>query len=134
MIAALFLALVSQVAVNDGAESGLLTGRCDYPVTMGAPQLGEVRIFCDSVAVTTSKSEGMLVQFKRRSSGSTTGFGGEASDDGITIRRVYLKPGVAAPATGHCRTFRKGSDVTAVTCVAKVGWRTYVANFKPFLR
>lgn len=126
MIASLILALALPTAVAGEANAITLKGRCNYPEAMGAPKLGESRFFCDSV----TQAE-RVVRFSRASSGKTVEFAGDAAGDRMTIRRISLRPGVATAATGYCRTFHRNADISAVSCVARVGWRTYVANFIP---
>lgn len=127
MLTALLLALA--------ADPTTLKGRCTYPDTLPAIEAGELRIFCNAVAITTGEgADDRLISFSRSSSGATFGFAGTGAGDRITVRHMILQRGAMAAKTGTCRIFRKNTEISAISCVAKVGARTYVANFKPALR
>jgi hypothetical protein len=111
-----------------------LNGRCSYPHTLPAPEAGELRVFCDSVTITAGEGpDDRLISFSRSGSGTAFGFAGKATGDETTVSHMVLRQGVVTAKTGKCRIFRKNTSISAISCVAKVGARTYVANFKPAL-
>ena len=108
-------------------------GRCDYPAKLGPKKPNETRVDCDSAVVSPGREpNSIMVQFAQKTSGDPVGFVGDVDDSGIlSIRRIYLKPGVATMATsGHCKIFRNGDAVSGIVCVGFIGERAIVANFR----
>jgi hypothetical protein len=120
--------LASQLAGD--ASPLLLTGRCNYPPNLPALQLGEVRFLCDSVAVRREGAED-VIEFRRKSWGRWLRFSGEVAGSRMAIRQVHLSREDVVEARGTCEIFYNGGRVSAVSCVAQAGWRSYVANFTP---
>jgi hypothetical protein len=108
----------------------ILSGRCTYPISLGAAQVGETRILCDSVAVRSDGAD-TIIEFSRKFSDRWIRFSGEMSGSRMTVRRVYPSWDRPAPARGACTIFHKDDRVSAVSCVAQVGGRSFVANLLP---
>lgn len=129
MISMLLLLLATPAQI--GPE--IFEGQCDY---RGAPvRRGDQQVQCDSAVIADGRGpSGVIVQFVKRGSGGPIGFAGQVGYNGdIVIERVYLRRGVSTPASGgHCRLFDRGDTVTGITCIARVGARTVIANFRAF--
>jgi hypothetical protein len=111
-------------------------GRCDYPAELGPKKPNETRVSCDSALVSPSREpNSIMIQFAEKAGGDLIGFAGDVDNSGtLSIRRIYLKPGVATPATrGHCRIFHSGDAVSGISCVGFIGARAIVANFRAFV-
>lgn len=125
MISALLLTLAVE------GDPALLQGRCAYSSSLPAPELGELRIFCDSVAIIDN---GAAFEFRDHRSGVRFQFAGSINDDSMTIRHLRLPKREDSAATGTCRIYRRNNDISAISCLARIGWRTYVANFESAMR
>jgi hypothetical protein len=58
-------------------------------------------------------------------------FIGAMEGDRMTVRSVASVRVAERPARGSCKIFRKEGRVSAVSCVAQAGARSFVANFLP---
>lgn len=132
MIAAALLA-AGQTA-DDLPE--IIEGRCDYPSDVKSAGGNNRQVPCDTVIISPSREpNSLLIQFAtKRGSGSPIGFAGDVDQAGtLSIRRIYLTPGVPTQATrGHCKVFHNEAGVSGVTCVGFVGERATIANFRAF--
>jgi hypothetical protein len=134
MVGLFFAALVSS------AQAGLpgvdmYDGRCDYPAELGPKKPNEMRVECDAAVVSPGREpNSIMVQFAQKTGGALVGFAGDVDDSGtLSVRRIYLKPGTATPATrGHCRIFHSAEVVSGITCVGFIGERAILANFRVF--
>ena len=127
----LFLAALLSSAQTGIPGVDFYDGKCDYPAELGPKKPEEMRVDCDAAIVSPSPN-GIMVQFAQKSSGTPVGFAGDVDDSGtLSIRRIYLKPGVPTLASrGHCRIFRNGDSVSGISCVGFIGERAIVANFR----
>ena len=108
-------------------------GKCDYPAELGPQKPNEMRLDCDAAVVSPGREpNSIMVQFAQKASGAVVGFVGDVDDGGtLSIRRIYLKPGVATQASrGHCRIFHNGDAVSGISCVGFIGERAILANFR----
>jgi hypothetical protein len=108
-------------------------GRCDYPAKLGPKKPNETRVDCDLAIVSPGREpNSIMVQFAQKTGGDPVGFVGDVDDSGtLTIRRIYLKPGVPTPAKGgHCRIFHHGDALSGISCIGFIGERVIVANFR----
>jgi hypothetical protein len=127
-------------SILSSAQAGLpgidiYDGKCVYPEKLGPPKPNEMRIECDSAVVSPSREpNSIMVQFAQKTGGAPVGFAGDVDDSGtLSIRRIYLMPGVATSATGgHCRIFHNGDAVSGIACAGFDGERAIVANFRAF--
>lgn len=108
----------------------ILSGRCTYPASLGPAQVAEIRILCDSVAVRSDGAD-TVIAFSRKFSERWIRFSGEMSGPRMTVRRVHPSWDRSAPARGACTIFHKDDRVSAVSCVAQAGGRSFVANLLP---
>ena len=113
----LALALASVLSLN---------GRCLYPVALGPPLPGEARAICDHVGISDA-----TIEFGHRSTAQWMRFSGAMEGDRVTVRSVASTHMAERPAHGTCKIFRKQARVSAVSCVAQAGARSFVANFQP---
>jgi hypothetical protein len=136
MVGFFFAALLSSAQTGiPGVE--IYDGKCDYPAELGPQKANETRVNCDAAVVSPAREpNGIMVQFAQKTSGAgaPVGFAGDVDNSGtLSIRRIYLKPGVATPATrGHCRIFHNGDAVSGISCVGFIGERAIMANFRAF--
>jgi hypothetical protein len=131
----LFLALLMSSAQSGIPGVEIYEGKCDYPAELGPQKPNETRIECDVAVVSPSREpNSIMVQFAKKTGGVPVGFAGDVDNRGtLSIRRIYLKPGVATLASrGHCRIFHNGDVVSGISCVGFVGERAIVANFRAF--
>lgn len=131
----LFFAILMSSAPAGVPGIEIYEGRCDYPAELGPKKPNETRIDCNVAVISPSREpNSIMVQFAQKASGVPVGFAGDVDNSGtLSIRRIYLKPGVATPATrGHCRIFHNGDVVSGISCVGFIGERAIVANFRAF--
>ena len=124
----MFASLIAIVAAASGlpGTGWHAEGRCNYPATLGEPAPGERRTFCNSVSI-----DGPAITFERDGRGAVIAFRGEWDGDRMDVRQVDPPAGNPLSARGECAIYRKGGRVSAVSCVASQGARTWVANFLP---
>lgn len=103
-----------------------LNGRCVYPVALGPPLPGETRSICDHVEASDT-----TIEFRHGGSTQWMRFSGSMDDDRMTVRSVAATGVEERPARGSCKIFHKRERVSAVSCLALAGGRSFVANFQP---
>jgi hypothetical protein len=105
-----------------------LSGRCNYPVSLDPPLVGETRALCDSVAVRGDGADA-VIEFAHHSTTQYMRFAGTMAGHRMTVRSVASTRVAERPARGSCNIFYKGGQVSAVSCVAQGNARSFVANF-----
>jgi hypothetical protein len=131
----LFLATLLSLAPSGIPGVDMYDGRCDYPPELGPKGPNETRIDCDVAIVSPSREpNSIMVQFASKSGSGPVGFAGDVDNSGtLSIRRIYLKPGVASQATrGHCKILRNGDTVSGISCAGFIREQAFVANFRAF--
>jgi len=110
------------------ASALALSGRCSYPASLGAPLMGEIRALCDGVAVRDG-DEGSVIEFAHRSTTQWMRFTGALEGHRMIVRSAGSTHVAERPAHGSCTFFYKEGRISAVSCVAQAGARSFVANF-----
>jgi hypothetical protein len=128
MIAALLAVLASQAAVSSGSDPVELSGRCQYSDAIARFSQEASLILCDSLVIDRAEATAAF-DFRQRSWGSMVRFAGQISGDRMTITRVYPRHRSSAEATGTCDILYRDGTTSAVSCLARAGSKTYVANF-----
>lgn len=136
ILAAFSVAMASQASLagggdeRAGSQSVTLKGQCEY--RRGAEQVGPGTGFaaCRSVVITRNGSDS-VIDFRRSLGGSEFRYEGTLSGDTMTIESLQIRGRAAQAASGECTIFHRGDGISTVTCIAKVGWKTYAANFVP---
>ena len=123
MIAGLLAALA---AVSSGSSTIELSGQCQYPDTIARFRHQASFIQCNTLTI--DRAQGTF-DFKQRSWGSTMRFAGEVSGDRLTITSVYPRHRNSAEATGTCDILYREGTISSVSCLARAGSETWVANF-----
>jgi hypothetical protein len=118
--------LLAVLAVSSGPDPFEFSGRCEYPEAMARYREEASLVSCNALAIDRARS---TFDFRQRSWGSTFRFVGEISGDRMTISRVYPRHRGSAEATGTCDILYRDGTMSGVTCLARAGSKTYVANF-----
>ncbi|MET1756480.1 hypothetical protein ABVV53_13635 [Novosphingobium sp. RD2P27] len=71
-----------------------------------------------------------VIDFKNSLGGSEFRYEGTWTGNGMSIARLSIRSRAAKNATGDCTIFRAAGKISTVTCVAKVDWKTFAANFE----
>lgn len=117
----------AQSGASDTATTEL-DGRCDYrrQASKVGPGTGFAR--CTSLVITRSGSRG-AIDYRRSLGGSEFRYEGSFAGNTMTIERLIIQGREAQAASGKCTLFHRGQQISTVTCVAKVGWKTFAGNF-----
>lgn len=105
-----------------------LSGHCDYPARLPAPVVGEVRALCDGVTIRDGDA-GTVIEFAHKSTTQWMRFSGALDGRRMIVRSAGSTRVAERPAHGSCTLFYKEDRVSAVSCVAQAGARSFVANF-----
>jgi hypothetical protein len=122
MIAEVLLVL----AATSGAGPIELNGRCYYPDAAAQYSHEAAFVSCNSLVIYREES---AFDFKQRSWGSMLRFVGEISGDRMKVTRVYPRHRDSAEAAGTCDILYRDGSISGVSCLARAGSKTYVANF-----
>jgi hypothetical protein len=119
---------VSDVSDKPKTRSTHFEGRCDYrrEAANVGPDTGFAE--CNSVTIIRDGTNS-VIDFRRTIAGSEFRYEGALSGDTMTIRRLRIRGRAPRNATGECTIFHRNDRISTVTCVAKVGWKTFAANF-----
>jgi hypothetical protein len=133
LIGLIFLSLLASAFSAAAADqTTLLKGKCTPESHIAEGTIGEdltkleSRFFCDSAVITFlgDAPNHVLIQFadSRSLHGRQIGFAGTRDDEQIIIvHSVYLETGrPTAVVEGACKFFRKGKDISALFCAAKI--------------
>ena len=118
--------VLALLAVSSGADPLELNGRCQYPDAMARYSQEALLISCTTLVIDRSKS---TFDFRQRSWGSMFSLAGAISGDRMTVTRVYPRHRSSAEATGTCDILYSDGTISGVSCLARAGSKTYVANF-----
>jgi hypothetical protein len=105
-----------------------LSGRCDYPASLRPPLVGEERALCDRVRVQDDVGA-TIIEFAHGGTTQRMRFSGEREGHRMIVRSAGSTRVPEKPAHGSCTIFYKEERVSAVSCVAQAGARSFVANF-----
>jgi hypothetical protein len=128
MIAIFVAALASQAGVDAGPAG--LRGRCQYSEAVARFREQTMLVLCDALAI-QDEGASTTFDFSQRGLGSTIRFAGERSGARMTVTHLSVRDRGPVAATGSCEIFRRGEEVSVVTCLARIGSRTFAANFVP---
>ena len=118
--------VLALLAVSSGSGPIELSGRCQYPEAMARYSQEASLIACNRLVIDRAES---TFDFGQRSWGSTLRLAGEISGDRMTVTRVYPRHRDSADATGTCDILYRDGTISGVSCLARAGSKTYVANF-----
>jgi|SRR5215208_776459 len=118
--------LLAVLAVSSGPDPLEFSGRCQYSEAMARYREEASLVSCNTLVIDRAQS---AFDFRQRSWGSMFRFVGEISGDRMTITRVYPRHRDSAEATGSCDILYRDGTVSGVSCLARTGPKTYVANF-----
>jgi len=107
-----------------------LKGHCVYAAALGQALVGEARAICDQVEISDAGAD-MTIEFRHRGTTQWMRFSGAMNGDRVAVRSVASTRLEERPAHGSCKVFRKQERISAVSCVAQAGARSFVANFQP---
>jgi hypothetical protein len=105
-----------------------LDGRCNYSVALGPALVGETRALCNHVEVRDSGPDA-VIEFTHQSTTARIRFMGTLDGHRMTVRSLATVALGERAAHGSCNIFYKEERVSAVSCVAQAGARSFVANF-----
>jgi len=126
------IASIGATAAIGAADEGTtieLRGQCDYRddvVEKALPGTGFAP--CRSVRIERSGGAS-VIDFRNSLGGSEFRYDGPWTGDGMTIARLSFNGRAPKDASGDCRIYRNGGTISTVTCVAKIDWKTFAANF-----
>ncbi|MCJ2185435.1 hypothetical protein [Novosphingobium beihaiensis] len=115
---------------TDTAGDLHLQGRCAYNAVVRAQRGDTVLVTCDTVDIDLSADAGSVVYSRRSWDVTMLRVEGEWEGDSMTVRHMVLRNGTSDDAKGMCRIFRREGRVSVVSCLAKMGTRSYAANFE----
>lgn len=130
MIAMMLAALVLNPVADAVPDAIVPRGRCRYSQTILSRAEGTVLVTCDKLDIDRATA-GATFDFSQKSWGSMLKFHGDMSGERMTVKRVTLRNGTSAKATGTCEIFRSGGRLSKISCLADAKGQTYVANFVP---
>ena len=106
-----------------------LRGRCDYRddvIKKALPGTGFAP--CRSVRI-EQNGAASVIDFRNSLGGSEFRYEGTWTGDGMAITRLSFNGRAPQDASGDCRIYRNAGDISTVSCVAKIDWKTFAANF-----
>jgi hypothetical protein len=118
--------LLAVLAASSGADPIEFSGRCTYPDAMARFSQEASLVLCDTLRIDRSAA---TFDFRQRSWGSMLRFSGEISGDRMKVTRVHPHRRESAEAEGTCDILYREGEVSGVSCLARAGSKTYVANF-----
>lgn len=131
-IFAVFTAASDMPAIAQGEDNGASTtrldGRCDY--RREAENVGPDTGFalCNSVTITRAGAHS-AIDYRRALGGSEFRYEGAISGNTMQIARLTIREREPQEASGKCTIYYNRGRISTVTCIAKVGWKTFAANF-----
>jgi hypothetical protein len=118
--------VLAVLAVSGGADPIELNGRCQYPEAIARYSHEASLVSCNTLVINRAES---TLDFGQRSWGSMLRFVGEVSGDRMEVTHVYPRHRDAVEATGTCDILYRDGSISGVSCLARAGSKTYVANF-----
>ncbi|MEJ2459942.1 MAG: hypothetical protein P8Y58_18140, partial [Novosphingobium sp.] len=89
-----------------------------------------VLVTCDTVDIDQSSNVGSVVYRQRSWDATMLRVEGKWDGDRMTVRHLALRNGTSGDAKGMCSIFRRAGRVSVVSCLAKMGGRSFAANFE----
>ena len=127
--AALSTAASASASLPNEATTIELRGRCDYrPEVREGASPGTGFALCSSIRIQQNGSDS-VIDFRQSLGGSEFRYEGTWTGDGMAIAQLSIKGRPPKDANGDCTIFRNAGKISAVTCVAKIDWKTFAANF-----
>lgn len=113
------------------AENVSIEGRCEYaPRFARLLETGDHAFaICDGVTIETDGSTA-VVDFEREYSGSWFKFRGRMENGRLIVSNLAVRGREPISVRGQCEFSRRDGEITVVTCLARRGATTYVANFE----
>jgi hypothetical protein len=118
--------VLAWLAVSAAAGPIELNGRCEYPDAVARYSQEASLVMCNRLVIDRAES---TFDFGQRSWGSMLRFEGEISGDRMDVTRVYPRHRDSVEATGSCEILYRDGAISGVTCLARSGSKTFVANF-----
>jgi len=127
---AMFALAVSVPLCAEEEQKTVIDGRSQYPDQVARYRNETALIICDKAMIDRSSKIATL-DFTQRSWGSMAEFTGDMPGDKMTISQITLRNGRTIAATGTCKIFHQNDfRLSVISCLAKAGSRSIVANFK----
>jgi hypothetical protein len=118
--------VLAALAVSIGADPIELSGQCQYPDAIARYSHEASFVSCNTLVINRADS---TFDFGQRSWGSMLRFEGEISGDRMEVTRVYPRHRDSVEATGSCDILYRDGAISGVSCLARAGSKSYVANF-----